>query len=303
MSSEPGFTPPMPFRILVDEAMKLLRRHFRTIYFPVAIPVSLVYALMSVVQIAWLRDFRAMASGARAPSFTSGCLGVLAAFLATMIAQTLAYTAMSSACVDALEGRGVSMARSWRFVLQPRVLGTMLLLWLVLGVAFVCLFFPAIYVGLILSLVAPVMAAESIFGFKAMGRSSRLVRYNPQKRFLDNPKVKILALFLIGGVISYVVGLLVQVPFLIAQNVAVARAVAAGKRADPAELINTMLWFQVPSVLLGAFVSMAVAVYTSFGLALIYFDIRRRKEGMGLEAEIDRMTGNPPEAPAPVTPA
>ena len=33
---------PIPFRVLLDEAMKLTRRHFARMYLPVAIPIALL---------------------------------------------------------------------------------------------------------------------------------------------------------------------------------------------------------------------------------------------------------------------
>lgn len=302
MSAEPGipaFASTMPFRILVDEAMKLTRRYFLAVYFPVAIPVAILFSALTVVQFAWMRSFQAAAASRSMLALAGGCGGVLLAFLVLIVAQSLAYAALAAACVDAVQAGAVSMKRSWRFVLQPRVIGTLVLVWLVLGISFLFFFFPAIYVGLILSLIAPVMAVERIFGLAAMRRSSQLVRYNPQRRFLANPKVKIFALFLIALVLSWVGRVIVELPFAIFRGYSAAREVAARGKADPSAWMDQMLWTQVPLSLLSSLVSTAVGVYTTFGLALLYFDIRRRKEGMDLEAEIERMAGGVPEPPPP----
>jgi hypothetical protein len=193
------------------------------------------------------------------------------------------------------------MARSWRFVLQPRVLGTFVLLWIAVAVGLALLVLPGLYLILVLSLTSVVMASEGQFGFAALSRSAELVRYNPQKRFIANPKNKVAALFLIAWLISAVVGLLIQLPFTIAQNVMLARRIAAGMPADPATLAGRMLWFQVPATFLSSLVSMAVAMYTSFGLALLYFDLRRRKEGVDLEAAIASLAGkSAPAIPGPI---
>ncbi|HKF42210.1 MAG TPA: hypothetical protein VKG01_03845 [Thermoanaerobaculia bacterium] len=297
-----GLASTMPFRILVDEAMKLTRRHFRWIYFPVAIPVSLLFAALTVVQLAWMRGIQSALTTRSVLAMAGGCGGVLLAFFVLVVAQSLAYTALAFACTGAVERGRVGMKESWRFVLQLRVMGTLVLVWIALGVSFLFFFFPAIYVGLILSLVTQVMAAEKVFGFAAMRRSSQLVRYNPQRRFLANPKVKIFALFVIAMVISYVVRIVVELPFAVFQGYSAAREVAGRGQVDSAAWMSRMMWTQVPSSILSSLVTTAVGVYTSFGLALLYFDIRRRKEGMDLEAEIDRMSGGPPETPPPVAP-
>ena len=302
-ASARAFFSTMPFRLLVDEAMKLTRRHFRWIYLPVAIPVSILFAALTVVQLAWMRGFQSAVSARSAVALAGGCGGLILAFLVLVVAQSLAYTALAYACTSAVQTGKISMKESWRFVLQPRVVGTLVLVWIALGISLLLLFFPAIYVGLILSLVTQVMAAEKVFGFAAMRRSSQLVRYNPQRRFLANPKVKIFALFVIAVVISYVVRILVELPFAMFQGYSAAREVAGRGQVDPSAWMSRMMWTQVPSSILSSLVTTAVGVYTTFGLALLYFDIRRRKEGMDLEAEIERMAGGLSEPPPPVEPA
>jgi hypothetical protein len=294
---------PMPFRVLIDEAMKLTRRHIRAIYPSVGIPISILYCGLPVLQLYWMRNVQSLKQGdAPLATIFSGCLAfaVFVFFLAAV--HTLAQVATVAAGVDVLEGRSIDMKKSWTFVFQPQILGTLLLWWFLLVISFLLLVIPGIYVALLLSLLAPVMVAERLSGFAAIRRSAQLTRYNPQRRFLDNPKVKISGLFLIAGVISATAGWLVQLPLSIAQNVMLFRGVAEGKSPDPTELLSKTIWFQIPSQFLGSLVSMAVAIYTSFGLVLLYLDVRRRKEGFDLEAAIERMaTGTPP--PATVGPA
>jgi hypothetical protein len=301
MSLEPAVSEPKPFRILIDEAMTLTRRYFRPIYPAVAIPVSLISVVLSVAQTYWLRGFYQAGGQPDISMLFSGCAGFLVAILAAVIVNTLANTAMVAACVDAVDGKGVDMGRSWRFVLRPEVLGTLVMVWIAVAIGLVLLILPGLYLMIVLSLAAVVMASEGRFGYAALARSAELVRYNPQRRFLANPKTKVGALFLIAWLISMVVGILIHLPFSIVQNVLVARRVASGMPADPAALTGMLLWLQVPSAFLSALVSMAVALYTSFGLSLLYFDIRRRKEGIDLEAAIARLAGKPETAmPGPI---
>lgn len=301
MSLEPALSEPKPFRILIDEAMTLTRRYFRPIYPSVAIPVSLISVVLSIVQARWMKGF--LQTGGR-PDFSmilSGCAGFIAAILAAVIVNTLANTAMVAACVDAVGGKGVDMGRSWKFVLQARVLGTLVMVWIAVAIGLVLLIIPGLYLMIVLALTAVVMASESRFGYGALSRSAELVRYNPQRRFLANPKTKVAALFGIAYLLSLVVSLLVQLPFTIVSNILVVRKVAGGMPVDQEALTRSLLWFQVPSTFLGSLASMAVALYTSFGLALLYFDIRRRKEGIDLEAAIARLAGKPETAmPGPV---
>jgi hypothetical protein len=42
---------PIPFRLLLDEAMKLTRRHFGAMFLPVAVPLALLAGLVTVAQL------------------------------------------------------------------------------------------------------------------------------------------------------------------------------------------------------------------------------------------------------------
>jgi len=303
MSADAAAIQPLAFRMLIDEAMKLTRRHFAAIYPSVAIPISALYALFPLVQIRWMRSILGMRDpgAVSASTILGGCLALVLTMLTIIAAHTLAQTATIAAGVDVLEGRRVEMGKSWRFVLGPRVLGTLILEWIAVAISFLFCFFPCIYVVLALSLLSPVMAAEEQFGFAGIRRSGQLTRYNPHKSFLTHPKVKIFAFFCIGGMISWAVSFLVQLPFNITQQILTARSIASGQAADPAALLEKTLWLQIPSTFLGSLATMAVTLYTSFGLVLLYFDLRRRKEGVDLEAAIDRIAGVgiPPPAVEP----
>ena len=48
-----AITEPIPFRLLIDEAVKWTRRHFRAMYLPVAVPISIVNGLIPVAQALW----------------------------------------------------------------------------------------------------------------------------------------------------------------------------------------------------------------------------------------------------------
>ena len=287
-------TEPIAFRLLIDEAMKLVRRHFRAVYPSVAIPVAVASGLLPLVQRSWIGSLAAGNAPADIAGMLQGCAGAVAAMLFTLTLITLGHGAMLYGCVSAVSARPVEPAANWRFILRPSSLWTLFLAGLAVGLGFVLLVLPGLYVSLMLSFVIPVMAAEGLAGTDAIGRSWRLVRYNPQNRFLANTSVKVFALYLIGAVLSYLVTALVQLPFMLAQGVRMARGVTAGGFADPQRLLAGSLWLEIPSAVLGSFVSTAVSVYTSFGLVLLYFDTRRRKEGMDLEAAIAARANGPP---------
>lgn len=292
-------TEPMPFRVLLDEAMKLMRRHFRAIYPAVAIPVAVIAALSQAVQLRWMRGV-ATAGSAR-PDIASGCLSILVAILLTLVVQGLSYSVLTAACVDGATGRPIDMGAKWSFVFRPDTLGTLILMFLAIAAGFICLFLPGIYIGLLLSFVVPVMAVEGLRGGSALGRSWRLMRYNPHRRFFDNPGTKIFILYLVGALMAYAVSFVIELPFTAMQGYRMARTVASGQAANASALYGRMFWWQIPSAVLSSLVSTAIGVFTSFGLVLLYQDVVRRKEGLELAAAIETRfaPGVPPQPGSP----
>jgi len=293
---------PMPLRVLLDEAMKLARRFFRVIYPSVAIPLAVISVLLLVVQTRFMTGWAGGGVAARQGSIPDGAaFGGCAAFLVTILAalaiQGLTYAVLTAACVDGAAGRPISMGAKWTFVLQAPVLWTLVLTFLAIAAGLICLILPGIYLALGLSFVIPVMVAEGLRGGAALGRSWKLVRYNPHKRFFANTPTKIFVLYLVAGLITYAMTFLVQLPFTAMQGYRVARTISAGQ--DPHDVMSRMLWWQIPPTILGSLVSTAVSVYTSFGLVLLYLDVVRRKEGGDLAAAIDARFpgGRPPAGP------
>jgi hypothetical protein len=289
---------PIPFRVLLDEAMKLTRRHFGKMYLPVAIPLALLAGGVVVFQ---LRFFQGATGAAAAnPLASSGGRVGLWGIVLIGVLSGLSSAVLTAAAVDGAAGRPISMKARWAFVLRPSILGTLILAFLAIVAGTCLLIFPGIYVALRLSFLVPVMAAEGLKIRAAMRRSWVLVKYNPHKRFLKNTATKVFVLYLVAGLIAWLVGLVVQLPLTAMMGVAAARNIAAGQTGGAAS--GAAFWVQIPSQMLGQLVSTAVRIYSSFGLVLLYLDVVRRKEGKDLASAIDaRFGGASPEAP-PNTP-
>ncbi len=286
---------PRPFRFLLDEAIRLSRQHFRSIYWPVAIPIAVVATLISALQAFWFG--RVMEDlGASQPPLLSPA--VLVSSFVYLLLMVVAYNAMQVAAVDALAGRPVDMGRAWRFTLQPRVLGT-LVIWYVCTIAAVlCCIVPGLYVGPLLAFVPQAMIEEGRFGPAALSRSAELTRYNPNRQIAESPLVKIFLLFLVGIMVSYVIAILVALPFQIPMYLDIFRQAASGEEAM-LERMPFYMWLQVPAQFLNALASTAIYLYLCFGTALLFFDTRGRKEGLDLRAAIDTVFGGPPPPPPP----
>jgi hypothetical protein len=290
---------PLPFTVLLDEAMRWTRRWLRTIYPPYAVPVAAITAGHAALQAVWLRPDVPSAAADPVQAIARSCSVALMA-LPIMLALMVLYWAAAAAAVDAVAGREVSFLRSLRFVLRPGVLGAQLLVLLCVVAAAAACLVPVLYVAPLLGLTLQAMASEGITGAAALRRSAELARHNPRGRWLTSPIVKILALTVVVAVISYLVALVVQLPVVIAQGVAAFRKIAAGEDARAWQV--SYLWLQVPLSCLAALVNSAVSIYSGFAHALLFFDLRARREGDDLRHAIADMTapaGPQPPAPAP----
>jgi hypothetical protein len=193
---------------------------------------------------------------------------------------------MFVAATDALSGREVSMRRAWRTMLRPRILGTMALVTLAVGVGSVFCLLPGLYLGLIYAFTLPVMIEEARFGTSAMRRSSELARYNPQRQVDADPRLHVFITFVVGAMLGYTISFVVQLPLIVMQQFLMFRDVAGGQRPDPAQMMARMTWLQVPTQMIGMLTNSAVYLYVCFGLTLLFFDVRQRKEGLDLEAAV-----------------
>lgn len=279
---------PLTVTQLLDQAFKLSQRHFRPLYAPIAVPVSLASALIPLGQVALMREF------ARVDGRTGldwGRLLPLAGFFAAMLLVALAVMILGNAALmvgatHAAAGRTVPMAEAWKSMTRPRAIGTLLLGFLYTGLGLLCCLVPGIYLMLAFSPLVAVMTEERVFGGKALARCRELMRFSPGGGFVEHPRVKAFLVLFVGALLGYALSFLVQLPLIVVQQLVMLRGVTAGTRADPAQMVTLMAWINVPSQMLGMLVQTGVQLYTSFGLVLLYLDVRRQKEGGDLEAAI-----------------
>ena len=286
-------TDTLPFRVLLDRAMVWTRRYLRSIALPLAVPLAVLNGLLGAVQAGVLQQTLDPESAGSAAATGLTC-GMVVLTFAVAAVSYLIYSAVGAAAVDAVAGREVRPWRSLGFVVEPAVFGTLVLAGLLLGVSYLCCIVPILFVGPLLSLTVPAMVEEDRRGFAALGRSAELIRYNPQRRFLANPLTKAFVLLLVSFLISLLVALITTLPFQVAQQWMLFRDMGLADEASPPAA--WMLWLQVPGAVVSSFVSIGVGLYAGFGLALLFFDLRKRKEGLDLEAaiaELDREREGP----------
>jgi len=274
----------LPFGLLLDRAMAWTRRHLVSVVLPLGIPVAVLNALMAAVQAGMMSSVLDPGGTPEAATAAMGCVLPLM-LLVVLAGSAVFYSAITVSAVDAVAGREVSAKGSLRLVLELPVLGTLFLLGLFTGVSYLCCLLPVLYVGPLLALTIPAMVEENLRGMDAIQRSARLTRYNPRGRFLANPLTKAFVLFAVSFLLSLLLSIATSMPFQIAQQWMMFREVGGGAAAPP----SWIFWLQVPASALSSLVSSAVWLYASFGLALLFHDTRRRKEGLDLEAAISRL--------------
>jgi hypothetical protein len=293
--SDESLAEPLSLRALLDEAVKQARRHFKSVYWPVALPLALMGALAPLAQPRWLSGLAEPGAGDAMPFASLADALAFAAFVWIMLSlYGLGYAALQVGAVDALADRPVSMARAWVFMFRPAVLGTVLLSWLAFAAGLTCCVLPGVYVALLLALIVPVMAEEGRFGTGAFRRSYALLTYNPRRDWGADPRVKAFLVLLAGMLLGYALTFVVQLPVIVVQQIMMFRSVAAGQPVDSLQIMARLTWLQVPSNFLGMLVQTAVYLYMSFGLTLLFFDLRRRKEGADLEAAVARLAERGP---------
>ncbi len=281
---------PLPFRMLLDEAAKLLRQNFRRLFFLFALPVAVINGVLAAFQVPFLSRLTQLEEG-NFDGFSVGltltliCVGVL-----LLLFMMVLYTAAGALSVDIAAGRPIDGLTRLRFVMKPSRLGTLFLVGVTIFAGMICCFFPGVYAALILSFVVPVMVEEGRTGSGVLSRSSQLVRSNPQGNFLDAPIVKIFVLWLVGTMLSFSLAMLTQLPLGLLQQYLILRdsvgaVEAAGSAWNP-------LWLQVPASIVGSLASTLAYIYMWIGTALLYFDTLQRKEGTDLEVALDELTGS-----------
>jgi hypothetical protein len=285
MNTSQELAEPLSLKGLLDEALRSARRHLRGLYPAFAVPLAFVGGAIPLAQLGFSSR---SAPGSEEATMHQLLVSLVVGFLA-MVVYTFAYAAMLIAATDAVAGREVSAARAWIAVFDPRVILTQILVFLVTFVGLVFCILPGFYLGLILTAVIPVIAHEGRYGVGAMRRSVTLMSYNPRHTFAGDPRVRVFLLLFAGGLIGYAASFIVQLPLSVLMMVLMFRAMARGDQPDPEALMQQMIWLQVPSNMLGMLVQTLVFLYMAFGIALLYFDVRRRKEGDDLLAAADSL--------------
>ena len=264
---------------LLDAAIKIYFRNAWTLFAAVLVPI-VPLQILAVVVLASSTPDDAVTGGEVAVPLGANIVVNVLAFIASLLATAACFKAISDAYLGERPEWRTSLALAFRRLgplLWLSVLETVLLV-----VAFVLLIIPGIWLGVAWSVAVPALVAEDIRGSNALRRSFRLVRHRWWSTF-GALIVGFLIAFLVQLVIGFILGLVVG---LAAGESVVAVVIGTGVAQVVAAMVTTPF--------IAAFV------------ALIYFDLRTRKEGLDVELLV-RTLGTPgagrPAAPVPGAPA
>ncbi len=202
-------------------------------------------------------------------SFLSFLVPILLLAGLSILANSLATGAMSKGMAEAYLGRRPGVGKVYRFVL-PRLLSLIavgILYGLLVTVGLVLLIIPGIIFALRYALASPIVAIEGKGAFASLGRSWKLAKSNA---------MRILGLWLVILVLSWAAGAIAKLATF-AMNF---------------ESFQTTYYVQT---LLETGIHILLMPITAGAMALMYFDLRIRKEAFDLEVLASQTYGAGPE--------
>jgi len=266
---------------ILDVAFKIYTRHAVQLFKIVLFVVLPIQVLGGVILLSTVDDPDAVSGlGEIDTQNDTELAGAIAGTVVTNLLGALAVLLATAACVKAVADAYLKSQPDWRESLRAARGRLGSLLWLsflyvlLLIPAFVALIIPGIWLSVAWTVAYPVLMLEGIRGRKALGRSFRLVRGRWWPTF-----GALVISYLLAGVLQALVG-----------------AIAAGALIVGVEdsLVGTVLTTGTANTVAGVLATPFQAAVA----ALIYFDLRVRKEGLDIELLAENVGVAPPDGPA-----
>jgi hypothetical protein len=261
---------------ILDAAVKIYRNKFGTMLKAVAVVIVPVQVLNVLITLS-LPDTSSTAGTTTTTSDSewAGFAALLLIFVISLISAALAEAACLKAVSDTYLGTDTNWRESLRFGF--RRLGSLLWLMLIHGVvvllALLACIVPGVWLYVAWSVAVPALLIEGTRGFEALGRSFNLVRRRWWPTF----------------------GTL-----LLANLLATTVAFGFGLLALPAVFVggDNEFVFDLANGVFGAVASVVTIPFVAAVVAVIYFDLRVRKEGFDLQLMAQRI-GSPAGSVSP----
>ncbi len=321
---------PIPFRKLLDEAVKQTRRTLKPLYLWALLPALALQVPTALIQGA---QFRLGNPENPSPAALGAIFGGCGLLILALPIYFFCSVAVAMAATDGVAGRTVAAGPRLRSALHPRIWLTLLavtVLVLVLpsllfgvGVVIAAIAATASSPGLaaagmlgalalsVLSVVffatrfafiVQVMTEEGSSGLTAIGRTFRLISANPGRRFVDNTVTKVFVVGVVFYALSAALSLPLQLPFTAGLLVTVIRGALEGGAPDQLLAQGAAPWLMTLMNLAGTFGQAAAQLFFFNALSLLYFDVRRRREAPDLVEAVAEVERSQQPAPPPAVP-
>jgi hypothetical protein len=274
---------PLSIGEVLDVAFKLYFRNwakFVGLVAVVVVPANVISGLVLASAADFAVDGKLYAS---ANSSLTGSRIVIG--LVTLIGILLSVAVAYRAVTEAYMGHEPAAGESVRFAFARlfSVLWVSILFVLGVGIGFILLIIPGIYLLVSWSVTLPVLMVEGIKGRKALGRSLSLI----DTRWWQTFTILLVLVILISVIPSVIAGLISDA------------IVGSSSSVGTIVVVTTVVGTIVRIITLPALVA---------GVTVLYFDLRVRKEGLDMSLMIEQLGFAPPMAPgvvpgAPAAPA
>ena len=252
---------PLSLGELLDQTFQFYRRHFLLFIGIAAVPQLFIL----LFQVAFQSIVRSMRGGGSIALsgiaiFVTAIVGLIVLMIASAVSQAATATAVSELYL----GRETTIGATYGRIRGSlgRMTGIVFGLGLLIGIAFLCLIIPGIYVALIWSLAIPAAVIEDLGFAECRDRSKFLTEGARGRMFM----IWVLVLF-----VTYIVILAIQVP------VGAIGALVLG--AHP----GRSLTFAILSQITGSIASTLVGPLGMIAFTIAYFDQRVRKEAFDIQ--------------------
>jgi hypothetical protein len=280
VSSTPAQLRPLGIGEILDAGIKIYRNKFATMLKAVAVVIVPVQVLNVLITLS-LPDTSTTA-GINTTSSDSEWAGV-AALLLIFVINVVSSALAEAACLKAVSDTYLGTETDWRESLRFgfRRLGSLLWLTLIHGVivllGFAACVVPGVWLYVAWSVAVPVLLIEGTRGFGALRRSFNLVR----RRWWPTAGILLLA-NLLATAVAAGIGL-VALPLLFAGR-------------------DNEFVYDLANGTFGAVASILTIPFVAAVVAVIYFDLRVRKEGFDLQLLAERLGVTPPSPGAAAQP-
>jgi hypothetical protein len=272
---------PLGIGEILDAGIKLFVRHWQPLVLSVVgliLPVQILSALVTASVAPEQFDLTTSETGVEEGEEAEFLIGQGVIALLSVISVLLATAVCFKAVADAYLGVEPEWRRSLLFAVRRLggLIGVAVLGGLLVGLATLALIVPGIWLFVMYSVAVPALLLERIGPVRALRRSFRLVR----GRWWQTAGVLLVGYLLIGILGALVTGIVMIVPSVAAEGNTLAGALGA--------------------IVGGTLGSVLTTPYSAAVVALLYFDLRVRKEGLDLQliaegADVRR----DPDAPLP----